>query len=204
MNYEEKYRKLVEAIKVMRDVNPSDEGLQNWVQDNVPELAERRNSMIFQLDIPIYNTNVLFIINPVKDEMDEFLNNENNKEKLTEEEFTNLFKELDDKRYGGYTTALDKGGYLILIKEGYKDFTIFIHELFHVANLILFDREVEYSRAFEPLAYLLGWMTQQYADYVLWKPSEEQLTALQAVNSGCSYDTSALTSLLDDLKDITI
>lgn len=160
--------------------------------------------MIFQLDIPIYNTNVLFIINPVKDEMDEFLNNENNKEKLTEEEFTNLCKELDDKRYGGYTTALDKGGYLILIKEGYKDFTIFVHELFHVANLILFDREIEYSRTFEPLAYLLGWIAQQYADYVLWKPSEEQLIALQAVNSGCSYDTSALTSLLDDLKDITI
>lgn len=158
--------------------------------------------MIFQLDIPIYNTNVLFIINPIKEEVDEFLNNENNKEKLTEEEFTTLFKELDDEKYGGYTTALDKGGYLILIKEGYKDFTIFVHELFHVSNLILFDREVEYSKTFEPLAYLLGWMTQQYADYVLWKPSKEQLTALQAANSGCGYDTSALTSLLNDLKDI--
>ena len=159
--------------------------------------------MIFQLDIPIYNTNVLFVINPTKDEMDEFLNIENNKEKLTEEEFTALFKELDDERYGGYTTALDKGGYLVLMKEGYKDFTIFIHEIFHVANLILFDREVEYSRTFESLAYLLGWMAQQYADYVLWKPSKEQLAALQAANDGCSYDISVIASLLDELKDIT-
>ena len=121
----------------------------------------------------------------------------------TEEEFTALFKELDDERYGGYTTALDKGGYLVLMKEGYKDFTIFIHEIFHVANLILFDREVEYSRTFESLAYLLGWMAQQYADYVLWKPSKEQLAALQAANDGCSYDISVLASLLDELKDIT-
>ena len=120
--------------------------------------------MIFQLDIPIYNTNVLFVISPTKDEMDEFLNIEDNKEKLTEEEFTALFMELDDERYGGYTTALDKGGYLVLMKEGYKDFTIFIHEIIHVANLILFDSEVESSRTFESLAYLLGWMAQQYAN----------------------------------------
>ena len=40
MSYKEKYNKLVEAIKVLQETNPSDEGLQNWVNDNVPELKE--------------------------------------------------------------------------------------------------------------------------------------------------------------------
>lgn len=40
MDYKEKYNKLVEAIKVLQKTNPSDEGIQNWVNDNVPELKE--------------------------------------------------------------------------------------------------------------------------------------------------------------------
>ena len=46
MNYEEKYNKLVEAIKVLQETNPSDEGIQNWVHDNVPELAESEGERI--------------------------------------------------------------------------------------------------------------------------------------------------------------
>ena len=40
MDYKQKYNKLVEAVKVLQKTNPSDEGIQNWVNDNVPELAE--------------------------------------------------------------------------------------------------------------------------------------------------------------------
>ena len=40
MDYEKKYRDLVEAVKKLQEANPSDEGIQNWVNDNVPELAE--------------------------------------------------------------------------------------------------------------------------------------------------------------------
>jgi len=40
MDYEKKYSKLVEAIKQLQKANPSDEGIQNWVNDNVPELRE--------------------------------------------------------------------------------------------------------------------------------------------------------------------
>ena len=38
MDYKDKYNKLVNAIKVLQETNPSDEGIQNWVNDNVPEL----------------------------------------------------------------------------------------------------------------------------------------------------------------------
>lgn len=50
MDYKEKYNKLVEAIKVLQEANPSDKGIQNWVNDNVPALRESeewiRNELI--------------------------------------------------------------------------------------------------------------------------------------------------------------
>ena len=46
MDYKEKYNKLVEAVKVLQEANPSDEGIQNWVNDNVPELRESENEKI--------------------------------------------------------------------------------------------------------------------------------------------------------------
>ena len=128
--------------------------------------------MIFQLDIPIYGTNVLFVVSPTKEEMDEFLSVKQNRQKLTEEEFTTLFTELDNTEYGGYTTPLDSGEYLVLIKDNYKDPVIFTHELFHVTNLILFDREIEHTRTDEPYAYLLGWIAGQYCNYI--KMEEEK------------------------------
>ena len=46
MDYKEKYDKLVEAVKILQEENPSDEGIQNWVNNNVPELAESENEKI--------------------------------------------------------------------------------------------------------------------------------------------------------------
>lgn len=46
MNYEKKYKNLVDAVKVLRDNNPSDEGIQNWINDNVPELKENKDERI--------------------------------------------------------------------------------------------------------------------------------------------------------------
>lgn len=46
MDYKKKYEKLVDAVKVLRDNNPSDEGIQNWVNDNVPELKESEDERI--------------------------------------------------------------------------------------------------------------------------------------------------------------
>ena len=46
MDYKEKYNKLVEAVKVLQETNPSDKGIQNWVNDNVPELKESEDEKI--------------------------------------------------------------------------------------------------------------------------------------------------------------
>ena len=40
MDYKEKYNRLLDAIKELQKANPSDDGIQNWINDNVPELKE--------------------------------------------------------------------------------------------------------------------------------------------------------------------
>jgi TusA-related sulfurtransferase len=45
-DYKEKYNKLVEAVKVLQETNPSDKGIQNWVNDNVPELRKSEDEKI--------------------------------------------------------------------------------------------------------------------------------------------------------------
>ena len=54
-NYEKKYEKLVDAVKVLRDNNPSDEGIKNWVNDNVPELKESEDEKIRKTLIEYFN-----------------------------------------------------------------------------------------------------------------------------------------------------
>lgn len=46
MEYKEKYNNLVEAIKVLQKANPSNEVIQNWVNDNVSELCESKDEKI--------------------------------------------------------------------------------------------------------------------------------------------------------------
>ena len=42
--------------------------------------------MIRQLDVPIYDTNVLFLLETTGEEFTKFLDNEKNKQKITENE----------------------------------------------------------------------------------------------------------------------
>ena len=44
--YEKRYKDLIEAVKKLQETNPSDEGIQNWVNDNVPELKESEDERI--------------------------------------------------------------------------------------------------------------------------------------------------------------
>lgn len=55
MNYEQKYNKLVNAIKVLQETNPSDEGIQNWVNDNVPELRKSEDEKVRENIIHLVN-----------------------------------------------------------------------------------------------------------------------------------------------------
>ena len=46
MDNEEKYKKLIRAIKILREIKPRDESLEKWIKENVPEIAESEDERI--------------------------------------------------------------------------------------------------------------------------------------------------------------
>ena len=46
MENEEKYKKLIRAIKILREIKPRDESLEKWIKDYVPDLAETDDERI--------------------------------------------------------------------------------------------------------------------------------------------------------------
>ena len=46
MDNEEKYKKLIRAIKVLRALKPHDECLENWIKENAPEIADSEDERI--------------------------------------------------------------------------------------------------------------------------------------------------------------
>ena len=59
-NYEKKYKDLVKAVKELQEANPSDEGIQNWVNENVPELAESEGEQIRKEIIRVFKGEISF------------------------------------------------------------------------------------------------------------------------------------------------
>lgn len=128
--------------------------------------------MIRQLDVPIYDTNVLFLLDVTGEEFAKFLDNEQNKSRITEEEIKSVFDDIKDDKWEGTLFPLDCGSYISLIKNA-KDERCYTHELFHVADTILKDRGVEYTQNNEALAYMIGWINKQYS-YLLKEFNEEK------------------------------
>lgn len=46
MNYEKAFKEALKAVKELQEANPSDDGIQNWVNDNFPELRESEDERI--------------------------------------------------------------------------------------------------------------------------------------------------------------
>lgn len=120
--------------------------------------------MIRQLDVPIYDTNVLFLLETTGEEWAEFCSKKANKEKLHEEEIKEVSDEVLNDAWGGsVVTLLNNGGYVTIIKDANYP-TYYLHELYHTADRILKDRGVEHTEDDEAYAYMVGWLGQQYCD----------------------------------------
>lgn len=57
MDNEEKYKKLIRAIKVLRDMKPHDECLENWIKENAPEIAESEDEKVRKALIELVDCN---------------------------------------------------------------------------------------------------------------------------------------------------
>ena len=129
--------------------------------------------MIRQLDVPIYDTNVLFLLETTTEEFTKFLDNEKNKQKIGDETIKEIFDDIADERWGGTVWRVDNNSaYICLIKEANK-VSYNTHELFHLADSILKDRGVEYTENNEALAYMVGWINEQYS-YMLEEFNKEK------------------------------
>jgi hypothetical protein len=129
--------------------------------------------MIRQLDVPIYDTNVLFLLETTTEEFTKFLDNEKNKQKIGDETIKEIFDDIADERWGGTVWRVDdNSAYICLIKEANK-VSYNTHELFHLADSILKDRGVEYTENNEALAYMVGWINEQYS-YILEEFNKEK------------------------------
>ena len=118
--------------------------------------------MIKALDIPIYNTNVLFLVETTIDEFEEFC--KDNRDGFTDEEYENAKQEIESGEYSGYVNNLTYRGYICYIRENKVKY--YDHELCHVATRILKDRGIGVDDNDEPLAYLKAWITEQYLELV--------------------------------------
>lgn len=58
MDYEQRCKNLVKAVKELQEANPSDEGIQNWVNENVPELVESSGDRIRQALIKFHKSTI--------------------------------------------------------------------------------------------------------------------------------------------------
>lgn len=116
--------------------------------------------MIFNIEVPIYNRDIAFLVEVTPEEFDRFYYD--NVTKITDEEYKGIMMDIKDKKsVGGATWHLDSEYMLVYLSKGNSD--LFVpHEIFHVCNKILCAAGVNHDEDAEPWAYLIGWLTNEY------------------------------------------
>lgn len=122
------------------------------------------------LELPTWQTTVIFLVNEDADSLAEFINK--NKKRLLESEIKELWEGFRDDNIDGQVNDFSKGGYYCMIKSPFAE-TCWAHEIFHVVNRILMDRGVTHDASAEPWAYLTGQLTKVYLREVIPMVKEE-------------------------------
>ena len=127
--------------------------------------------MIKILDLPIYNTTAVMMAESSPREWEEFYHLY--EDKLTEDDFKEMLYDIQNKSTcNGFTRCLDKGDYAFFIR--YKEYEDDIaHEIFHVANKILYSRGVYHEADAEAWAYLIGYITKEF--YAMLRGESEDI-----------------------------
>ena len=113
--------------------------------------------MIHYLDVPVYKTNVVFLVETTEDEWRQYY--EEDTSYLTENDYLSVLDDINNPDNGdGTTTMTDGGSFIIYIRDRHSHGDI-AHEIFHAANWILVNRKVTHDESAEPWAYLIGWFT---------------------------------------------
>lgn len=123
--------------------------------------------IVKNLDIPIYNTSVCFVIGEItKEDLD--ILRQDNPDKIDELLYRHFLDYFFDKnKCDGLTAIASDDTYLVFIRGGFEfNPRVVFHELFHLTNRILCNRDVEHNETAEAWAYLLGWIAEEYYDII--------------------------------------
>lgn len=118
--------------------------------------------MIKVLNVPIYNTKVIFLVETSIEEFEDFY--KECKDDFTDEEYESIREGIESGEFGGFVNNLKKRGYICYISENKVKY--YDHELCHVAARILKDRGIGLDANDEPFAYLKAWITKQYLQLI--------------------------------------
>lgn len=121
--------------------------------------------MVWSIKVPIYDAEVIFLVECSPEEAEEALH-----EKFRKTPKDTLNSVLDDVRDSsdcdGATHYSSSSTYYYIVYVRRVSHRIVTHELFHVVNLILTTRGVVHDETAELWAYLIGWLTERfYEDY---------------------------------------
>lgn len=116
--------------------------------------------MIDILNIPLYKTTIVMIVESTPEEWENFYHLY--EDKLTEDDYKCILKDIEDPSIcDGATIVFDKGDYGVFIRHKDRVGDI-AHEIFHVANKILCSRGVYHESDGEAWAYLIGYITEEF------------------------------------------
>lgn len=218
--YEKKYRDLIEAVKELQGANPHDEGIQKWVEDNVPELAGSEDERIRKGLIQYFSTFRLGTfagIEPKK--IIAWLEQQKEYEST---DFDYVWKATDCSEL---TSALDKysedaikkvchawydkGIELerknCLVKQGEQKPAWSEEDEENLQNCIIaISRTILFKSYYQ--SNLIKWL-KSLRQQTNWKPSDEQMNALDSTlqYSQVSHDSFGyLNSLFNDLKKLKL
>lgn len=106
------------------------------------------------------------------EDFEEFYND--NKERLTEEEYKNIAEDIKDVDHvDGLTMKEEKGcNYIVYFRHPERKDDV-AHEIFHVSNSILMTRGVTFDADAEAWAYLIGWITKRFYE-IISKDNDKQ------------------------------
>jgi hypothetical protein len=128
--------------------------------------------MIFDLEVPIYDCHIALLVESTLEDFEEFYND--NKERLTEEEYKNIAEDIKDVGHvDGLTMQAEKGSNCLVYLRHPENKDDVAHEIFHVANKILMTRGVTFDADAEAWAYLIGWITKRFYE-IISKDNDKQ------------------------------
>ena len=114
--------------------------------------------MIKVIDIPIYRCSVVFMIDTTKDEYMAFY--EEQKNCFTPRDHHIILNEYKEAPLG-FVIGTEGNDYVMQVTDK-NNKGLVAHEIFHAANMLLFDKGYTPDGASEPTAYLLEFLTNEF------------------------------------------